>query len=68
MNPKAIGVRLQDENGKVVVWTVKRDPRPPATWDFVDHEGYRRCVEGNWFALVHRLKATAENYNMTLLS
>lgn len=65
---KLITVRLQDENGKIVRWSIRRDARPVATWDYTDHEGYKRCVEGNWLDLVWRVKRTAENYNLQLMS
>ena len=63
-----IQIRLQDESGKVVRWSIQRDARPPAGWNFTDHQGYTRFVEGTWRDLVARFKNTAANYNLSLLS
>ena len=65
---KPIQIRLQDETGKIVRWSIRHDSRPVATWDYTDHQGYTRSVEGNWRDLVFRVKLTAENYNLQLMS
>lgn len=65
---KTIQIRLQDEHGKVVRWSIHYDSRRPPTWNFTDHEGYTRVVDGNWHDLVARFKGCAENYNLSLLS
>jgi hypothetical protein len=58
-----------------VTWLVWRVPRainvglpkgaPPryvSGWQYRDHDGVERFVEGNWLALVERLRQTASNY------
>lgn len=75
----SLRIRLQDETGKVVRWTIQRVPRAincalgqkthvVAGWQFVDHENYIRFSEGNWHDLVAMFHATAENYGLQLLS
>ncbi|MDE1767486.1 MAG: hypothetical protein KGI27_14620, partial [Thaumarchaeota archaeon] len=55
---KTIVIRLQDENQKIYRWSISRGPRAVNLgtglhrvvhgWQFTDHDGYSRFVEGNW--------------------
>ena len=75
---KPIAIRLQDETGKLYRWTIQRVPRAInchighsrvwSGWQFTDHEGYTRNAEGNWLDLIPRVRGTAENYGLTLVS
>lgn len=49
------------ETGERLRWKVRKVEKG---WEFEDHEGYPRFVEGNWFDLVERFKLVAENYGM----
>lgn len=75
----ALQIRLADETGKIYRWTIRRVPRSIhcvlgrstrviAGWEFVDHDGYARFVEGNWHDLVPRVHGTANNYGLSLMS
>ena len=75
---KSIRIRLQDREGKIYVWTIRRVPRAfnvqtlksrwISGWEYEDHDGYRRFQEGTWIDVVPRVKLTAENYGFTLCS
>lgn len=76
---QAIRVRLEDSEGKVYRWTIKRvpravnlilghKPRVVSGWEFTDHEGYTRFAEGNWRDLVAHFHAVAENYGLRTMS
>jgi len=77
---KAIVIRLKDENGAIYRWKLERVPRAYncggnlmksrviSGWQFADHDGYQRFVEGSWIDLVPRVKATAANYGFQLCS
>lgn len=62
MNALPIRIRLIYTDGTIYHWTVTKAPKG---WQFKDHEGYPRFVEGNWGALVSRFRSTAQNYGMT---
>ena len=70
---KAIKFKMTDMNDKVYWWSVWREPRAVnltlgkkpriiSGWQYRDHEGCERFVEGNWLELVHHFRATAHNY------
>ena len=71
---KAMKVKLVDSYENHFIWTVKSyegihivDGQKPHTlrgWQYIDHEGYQRTVEGNWSMLVDAFKLTAENYGL----
>lgn len=76
---KPIAIRLQDDSGTVVRWTIQHVPRTinctlgqktrvVTGWQFTDHEGYARFAEGNWRDLVAMFHATAQNYGLQLMS
>ena len=76
---KTLQIRLTDENEKVYRWTIRHVPRIAnctlgkrtriiSGWEFIDHDGYARFSEGNWYDLVPMVKATAENYGLILMS
>lgn len=73
---KPMRVKMTDANGTNYFWTVKghkslvlnepdRRPRIIHGWVFVDHEGCKRIVEGNWLELVARFHGVAANYGFT---
>ena len=75
---KTIKVRMTDTDGKVYFWAVSREPRAWACclplpqkphyvsgWNFTDHEGCTRFVEGTWRDLLPRFQETATNYGFT---
>jgi len=77
----SLTIRLADEQGKVYRWTIRRVPRAincnfptigesrvTSGWEYVDHDGYTRFSEGNWLDLLPHVRATAENYGLTLMS
>ena len=64
---------MTDADGKKYKWTVQsfknatnvvlgKKPRLISGWSYTDHEGYTRCVEGNWIDLVGAFDLTATNY------
>ena len=72
-------MRLQDADGKVYRWSIRRVPRAikctlgrptrvVTGWEYLDHDGYARFAEGNWQDLVAAFRSTAENYGFTLLT
>lgn len=74
---KAIRIKMTDSAGLSCVWTVRRFERAwncggnlktaqhISGWSFTDHEGYERCSEGNWLALVDMFRLVAGNYGLT---
>ena len=58
-------ITMTDEAGQTCHWTVRHSPGRPVGWEYIDHEGYRRFVEGNWLDLVQAFRRTAENYGFT---
>jgi hypothetical protein len=76
---KTLKIRLQDSEGRIYRWTIRRVPRAInivlgqksrviSGWQYADHEGYERFSEGNWSDLVFHFKVTAENYGLKLMS
>src|SRR5580692_6206394 len=78
LKTRTIQIRLSDEDGKIYRWTIQRVPRAVncligsnrivAGWQYTDHDGCIRFSEGTWLDLVPRVKATAENYGLKLMS
>ena len=71
---KAMRVKMTSDNGMICFWTVRsyagtvlnlgRKPRKVTGWLFIDHEGYKRIVEGNWPELVARFQGVSANYGL----
>jgi len=72
---KAMKIRMTStDNGKVYHWSVEKTegynvtlgkrPRKMHGWQFTDHEGCVRVIEGAWRDLVAGFRATAANYNL----
>lgn len=71
---RTITTRLTDSDGKVYKWAIQRVPRAYncggnlpkpriiSGWQYTDHDGIPRMVEGNWGDLVAAFHLTAENY------
>lgn len=61
-----IRVPMTDAEGVRYWWTVLRyaDCRP-ASWGYVDHDGYERHGGETWRELADRFSLTAENYGLT---
>ena len=79
---KAVVIRLQDENGMIYRWSIRwiacvcwiqpdgplSKTRHVSGWEYTSHDGVRHFQDGNWLAVVPRVKLTAENYGLTLCS
>lgn len=65
---KNMRIQLQDTEGEIYHWTIRRSEYVKHGWEFTDHQGYTRINEGNWRALVFRFKRVAGNYGLTLMS
>ena len=64
---RTVRVPMADKaTGARVWWTVLRygDCRP-ASWGYVDADGYERHGGETWAELVDRFSLTAENYGLT---
>ena len=75
-NNRSMTIHMKDKDGTVYKWTVRhfvgatqfvlgKKPRHFSGWEYEDHEGCTRVVEGNWLDLVDAFKRTAENYCFT---
>ncbi len=73
---KAVVIRLTDESGIIYRWSIRYAPhiwnctlrRYLTGWEYESHDGTVRFQDGNWLAIVPRVKLTAENYGLTLCS
>lgn len=69
---RTMRIKMQDDQGRVYHWTVKRVPRfvqcfighsrIGSGWEFTDHDGTTRTVSGQWNDLVAQFKLVAGNY------
>jgi len=50
------------ETGERLKWYFWHDRRKPATWFFVDHEGYERFAGETWAEAVVTINQTADAY------
>ncbi len=81
MKPLRIHLRYL-ATGQILHWSIHREPRVwlvnpegplsksryGSGWTFVDHEGYPRFTEGNWYDMLPRIRLVIENYGCELLT
>jgi hypothetical protein len=79
---KSIAIRMTDSERNQYRWIIRHVPRMTIVgeyknngnvrhasgWEYEDHNGYVRTVEGNWLDLVAAVRLTVENHGFTLCS
>ena len=83
MNPKPIRITLRYLlDGSTFKWSIRRvaktwlvNPegclsrsRYGTGWEYIDHDGYPRFVEGNWQDMLARLRLTVANYGCEIMT